>query len=346
MLVQHSVYCLSLATTLASAGLLPSWLGLERREDICGTTGFANSDSSYFWSSNGALTTYTGCSTRCADDTRCKSFGYNSGLCMLFDKSLSTSLTYYTQSDVVYFDVGCVVDGSTGANSQSPLSQTSHKTHISLSRSRKTVTGTRTHTMNGFGSMPTGSGNFPAPSLDPHQTGSLSSGLMHPTNTNPGKLIPDSMSAQPTMHPNSASNTNDEDVERRDLKEAVQMANPAPASTLVTVTTPLGIAVPATTAEVAKADYATFTSGTFTPPTSFPWPLPTGIWPQGGKQNGSTHACPGGGRLGTAAVGTKQKRWFFSWPGIGSFGPKGAHNGTGPAGFGGCSPRNGFRFSH
>lgn len=125
MFSSHSVLVLSLVSTLTSAGVLPIVSpALDRRqitEDICGTSGFANSANSYFTSSDGSLATFAGCSGRCAQDpTRCKSFGYNGTTCLLYEKTLSTSLAQWEASDIVYFDATCLAEGETDGAAAPP----------------------------------------------------------------------------------------------------------------------------------------------------------------------------------------------------------------------------------
>lgn len=328
MLVAYFSLALLLFPELAWAGLLPSWVALDRREDICGATGFANSDNNYFWSNNRALTTYAGCSTRCSGDARCKSFGYSDNLCILFDKTLSASLAQYSQSDIVYFDIECLGGNQDGATiSQKPASE------IFLLRStrRATVTHTRTISKVGPLALPVGSATLSARPLGPGQTGA--------------QLSDDQ---QPTVQPDSASSSNGKEAPRAFLEEAGHKTDPASASTIITIITPLSQSdTPIPTLEVG---HQTSGQGTLAVPTAFLRPHPTAVVPQIGHRNGSTRICRGGDQPGDAPWGShtwkpwKPKRWVWSWPGFGSSGPKWPHNSTWPAGAPGCYPRSGFRF--
>lgn len=141
MLANTSLFFLSLAPAIVSAGLLPRWLPivtLERRADICGVNGYDRNRGNYFWSASKKLASYSGCSARCAGSDRCESFGFNDEVCMLFDLSLAENFDEDRHSDVKYFDVGCIQeDASTSAT---------ETTSSSLTRTTTVSTATRTIT--------------------------------------------------------------------------------------------------------------------------------------------------------------------------------------------------------
>lgn len=111
MLTKTSLFFLPLAPAIVSAGLLPRWMPivtLDRRADICGVNGYDRDRGNYFWSASKELASYSGCSARCARSARCQSFGFNDEACMLFDLSLADNFDEDRQSDVKYFDAGCI----------------------------------------------------------------------------------------------------------------------------------------------------------------------------------------------------------------------------------------------
>lgn len=312
MFISHSTILFSLVPALTSAGVLRN---LDRREDICGTTGFANSATSYFQSSNGALTTYTGCSSRCAADTRCKSFGYSGRVCMLYESPLSASLAQYAQSDIVYYDATCAgVHGGLAASSSGGGTSESRPFHLhtrtlpwtvtqTLTRSYTTIT--RTRTMSKVGPVPTG-GEIPS-------------------------LMPFPMPAKSTMLPNGMPNMdNGNKIPRGDSNTG----DAVPTSTMVTQ-------VQVTPVPVAQVDRTTLGRSNFPDidhkQTTFPGPTPTFAAP---KASGSARACADDITQPWPAITTTatNKRWFWPWVGFGSPRPNtgDSPNGTIPAGFGGC----------
>ncbi|KAJ0114190.1 hypothetical protein J7T55_008025 [Diaporthe amygdali] len=133
MLTKISFVFLPLAV---SAGLLPSWLAMDRRTDICGVKGYDRNNGNYFWSASKKLTSYSGCSTRCAQSERCESFGFNDEACMLFDLSLAENFDADRHSDVKYYDVGCVKD----ATISTPKAASSLTRTTTVSSATRTVT--------------------------------------------------------------------------------------------------------------------------------------------------------------------------------------------------------------
>lgn len=147
MLLQTHILLLSLSPALTSAGVLPAWLVAERDSDICGVQGRADMDNNYFSSSSKKLTSYSGCSARCASQSRCESFGYNDNTCMLFDESLSGNFRKDSHSGVTFYDVGCVDDEDDDDESDTTLSTTAARTtssHVQSSTVRATATRTKT----------------------------------------------------------------------------------------------------------------------------------------------------------------------------------------------------------
>lgn len=326
MFFSQSLLILSLVPSWASAGILRN---LDRRADVCGTTGFANAAHSYFSSSDAALTTYAGCAIRCADDSKCKSFGYNKTTCLLYNNTLSASLAQYEQNDIVYFDAGCV-GGLGAASSDIPPFPTSYLT-ATRSSSRPRATVTRTRTRSRVGPFPTGS-------------------------EIPWSSFP--WSSKPTILPFNTF-IDGEQPSWKHVREAVQTTHPTPASTMVTIVTPLSSPDPTskdvTPVPVAQIGHTTLGLGSNLPfptntGTTGPWPSATGAvpLPQGGQRNGSSTACPDGFQAwsSTTAAASKDKRWFWPFAGFGSPRPSGIPSGMGPGSFGGCVPKGGFPFAH
>lgn len=337
MFISLSTILLSLVPALTSANVLRT---LDRREDICGTTGFANSATSYFQSSNEALASYTGCSSRCAADTRCKSFGYSGTVCMLYESPLSASLAQYAQSDIVYYDARCAgVHGGLAASSTSEHPRPLHS-HTgtalpwtvtqTLMRSHTTIT--RTRTMSKVGPAPTSSVML---SLMPFPIPARSTVLSAPncvSNMDNGHKIPRGESSSPTGN------------------AAVQ---PAP-TTMVTQVTPVPVAQADRTTPLGRSNWPDITDHK---PTTFSGPTATFAVP---RASGSARACADGGVAQpwpavATVTATNNKRWFWPFAGLGSprpGTPGGAPNGTIPAGFDGCYPRTGqgqgqrFSFGH
>ncbi|KAJ4391701.1 hypothetical protein N0V93_005321 [Gnomoniopsis smithogilvyi] len=143
MFFKTSFILLSLSPALSSAGLLPAWLVNERGSDICGVQGRVDTDNNYFWSASKKLTSYSGCSARCAGQKRCKSFGYDDNVCMLFDESLSGNLEKDSRSDLTFYDVGCVdEDAGDTTPSVTAVRSTFSRVHISTARTTATRTAT------------------------------------------------------------------------------------------------------------------------------------------------------------------------------------------------------------
>ncbi|KAK2604060.1 hypothetical protein N8I77_007019 [Diaporthe amygdali] len=157
MLTKTSFVFLPLAV---SAGLLPSWLAMDRRTDICGVKGYDRNNGNYFWSASKKLTSYSGCSTRCAQSERCESFGFNDEACMLFDLSLAENFDADRHSDVKYYDVGCVKDATISSTPKAPSSVTRTTTVSSATRTvtrsiaLATGTGVPLRPINGTGFFP------------------------------------------------------------------------------------------------------------------------------------------------------------------------------------------------
>ncbi|KAI3394311.1 hypothetical protein diail_2905 [Diaporthe ilicicola] len=145
---------------MVSAGLLPSWISLDRRADICGVKGYDRDRGNYFWSASKQLTSYSGCSARCAKSSRCKSFGFNDEACMLFDLSLSENFDEDRHSDVKYYDVGCVQESQIPPTANGTFSLTRTTTvstavrTITRSISLATGTGGPLQPTNGTGFFP------------------------------------------------------------------------------------------------------------------------------------------------------------------------------------------------
>lgn len=110
MFFKSSFFLLSVSP-LTSAGLLPSWLLIGRGSEMCGVKGLADTDNNYFWSASKSLASYPGCAARCASQERCRSFGYDDSVCMLFDEPLAGNFEKNSRSYLTFYDVGCV-DGS------------------------------------------------------------------------------------------------------------------------------------------------------------------------------------------------------------------------------------------
>lgn len=161
MLTKASLFFLPLAPAIVSAGLLPHWLALDRRTDVCGVNGYDRNRGNYFWSASKKLASYSGCSARCAGSDRCESFGFNDEVCMLFDLSLAENFDEDRQSDVKYFDVGCIQEEFATApagNASSPLTRTTTVSTptrtITRSIALATGTGGPSQPINGTGFFP------------------------------------------------------------------------------------------------------------------------------------------------------------------------------------------------
>lgn len=139
MLTKTSLLFLPWAPAMVSAGLLPRWLALDRRTDVCGVNGYDRNRGNYFWSASKTLASYSGCSARCAGSARCESFGFNDEVCMLFDLSLAENFDEDQHSDVKYFDVGCIQEEA----SIPPTEDTSSTLTITTTVSTATRTITR-----------------------------------------------------------------------------------------------------------------------------------------------------------------------------------------------------------
>ncbi|KAG6364286.1 hypothetical protein INS49_005886 [Diaporthe citri] len=161
MLTKASLFLLPLAPTIVSAGLLPRWLALDRRTDTCGVNGFDRNAGNYFWSASKQLASYSGCSARCAKSDRCESFGFNDEVCMLFDLSLAENFDEDQDSDVKYFDVGCIQEEASTSptgNASSPLTRTTTVSTATRTITRSialaTGTGAPSQPINGTGFFP------------------------------------------------------------------------------------------------------------------------------------------------------------------------------------------------
>lgn len=161
MLTKASLFLLPLGPTIVSAGLLPRWLTLDRRTDICGVNGYDRNMGNYFWSASKQLASYSGCSARCAGSARCESFGFNDEVCMLFDLSLAENFDEDRHSDVKYFDVGCIQEEASTSSTEDASSSLTRTTTIStatrtITRSIALATGTGAplQPINGTGFFP------------------------------------------------------------------------------------------------------------------------------------------------------------------------------------------------
>lgn len=161
MLTKASLFLLPLAPTIVSAGLLPRWLALDRRTDICGVNGYDRNVGNYFWSASKQLASYSGCSAQCARSDRCESFGFNDEVCMLFNLSLAENFDEDEDSDVEYFDVGCIEEETSTPptkNTSSPLTRTTTVSTATRTITRSialaTGTGAPLRPINGTGFFP------------------------------------------------------------------------------------------------------------------------------------------------------------------------------------------------
>lgn len=138
MLIKASLFFLPLAPAIVSAGLLPHRVALAPRADVCGVKGYDRDNGNYFWSASKPLASYAGCSAQCAESDRCESFGFSDEGCMLFELPLAENFDEDQESDVTYFDAGCIQDeDSTPStkNASIPLTRTT-----TVSTATRTVT--------------------------------------------------------------------------------------------------------------------------------------------------------------------------------------------------------------
>ncbi|KAI3401467.1 hypothetical protein diail_10901 [Diaporthe ilicicola] len=115
---------------------------LHKRADICGSKGWDRGQGNYWYDNGGKYNSYSACSAACASDTKCKSFGYSSSECMLFNVALSGNFDADKSSSDVYYDRGCL-----SADSKSSTSSTTTKTSSTSSSTSKTSTTTKTSTI-------------------------------------------------------------------------------------------------------------------------------------------------------------------------------------------------------
>lgn len=161
MLTKTSLFFLPLAPAMVSAGLLPRWLALDRRTDVCGVNGYDHNRGNYFWSASKTLASYSGCSAQCANSERCESFGFDGEVCMLFDLPLAENFDEDRTSDVKYFDVGCIQEGASTPATENTSSALTRTTTVStatrtITRSIALATGTGAplRPINGTGFFP------------------------------------------------------------------------------------------------------------------------------------------------------------------------------------------------
>lgn len=145
MLFQSSFFLLSLSPALSSAGLLPSWLLIGRGSDMCAVRGRANTDNNYFWSVSKASASYSGCAARCISQERCKSFGWDESVCMLFDEQLDGSFQKDSRSALTFYDVGCISESD--LPNSTPSATRVQSTFSYIHASSVQATGTRTATV-------------------------------------------------------------------------------------------------------------------------------------------------------------------------------------------------------
>lgn len=97
----------------------------NKRADICGTKGYDRGEGNYFYDSGGKYNSYSACSAACVADAKCKSFGYSSQECMLFNIPLAGNFDADKGSADTYYDRGCVsAAGSTPSSSTKKSSTT------------------------------------------------------------------------------------------------------------------------------------------------------------------------------------------------------------------------------
>lgn len=204
MLTKASLFFLPLAPAMVSAGLLPRWLALDRRTDICGVNGYDRNQGNYFWSASKKLASYSGCSARCAGSDRCESFGFNDEVCMLFDLSLTDNFDEDRRSDVKYFDVGCIQEDASTSPTESTSSSITRTTTVStatrtVTRSIALATGT------GGPSLPTnGTGFFPV-----HRTATANRLPHAPTRASSGQAATPTATTDASAVDTSAAETSD-----------------------------------------------------------------------------------------------------------------------------------------
>ncbi|CAN8104770.1 unnamed protein product [Discula destructiva] len=105
-----------------AAGTVP-----QKRADICGMKGYDRGNGNYFYNASGKRNSYAACSTKCASESKCKSFGYSKSECMLFNIPLSGNFDANSGSSDTYYDRGCL-----SSTASSPGSTASTKTTSSI----------------------------------------------------------------------------------------------------------------------------------------------------------------------------------------------------------------------
>lgn len=130
-----SFILLGLLFDSTSAGLLP-----QERADICGSKGYDRGKGNYFYSDSAQLATYAACSQKCVLDSKCKSFGYNTKECMLFNIALSGNFDANSGSSDIYYDRGCIKSVSTSSSAKTTALPTTSSTSVS-STTKKTSSG-------------------------------------------------------------------------------------------------------------------------------------------------------------------------------------------------------------
>ena len=74
-----------------AALLLPSALAspsILNKRATCGLKGYNLGTNAYSFLDNSALASFEGCSSKCYESSRCKSFAYGGGACLLFSKKV------------------------------------------------------------------------------------------------------------------------------------------------------------------------------------------------------------------------------------------------------------------
>ncbi|KAL1848917.1 Chitinase 2 [Diaporthe australafricana] len=150
----------------------------HKRADICASKGWDRGSGNYFYDNSGKYNSYSACSAACASDTKCKSFGYSSSECLLFNIALTGNFDEDKSSSDKYYDRGCLsaaAKPSTSSTSTSKTSTTSKTSSTTKTSSTPTATSS---------SSPKPSSSSPTAAKPSSSTGtSPATGIVTPSST-------------------------------------------------------------------------------------------------------------------------------------------------------------------
>ncbi|ROV93883.1 hypothetical protein VPNG_09508 [Cytospora leucostoma] len=78
-------------------------------EITCGIcSGYDRGVSAYFYSGDGSLADFDGCSAKCQSDTKCQSFAFGDSQCLLYSEPLEDNFRKQSGSPFLFYDRNCV----------------------------------------------------------------------------------------------------------------------------------------------------------------------------------------------------------------------------------------------